>query len=75
MKIKNLNIYNYGISEKNQSYKVYFPRYKLFNINFDLIPYTFYEKKELIEQINLDFKFKKNLQIVEKNIYLRRLKI
>ena len=74
LKIKNLNIYNYGISEKNQSYKVYFPRYKLFNINFDLIPYTFYEKKELIEQINLDFKFKKNLQIVEKNIYLRKIK-
>ena len=73
LNFKNLKIYNYGISNKDQSYKVYFPRYKLFNINFDLIPYTFYEKKELVKQINLDFKFKKNIKIIEKHIFLKKI--
>ena len=58
LKIKNLKVHNYGIGEFNKSYLVYFPRYRLFSKNIDLITYTYYNKNKLSQQINLDFKFK-----------------
>ena len=70
---KNMRVYNYGIGDKNSSFKVFYPRYKFLKTNFDLVTYTFYEKKELQKQINLDFKFKKNIQIIQKKIYLRKI--
>ena len=33
----------------------------------------FYDKKELQKQINLDFKFKRNINIVQKEIFLKRI--
>ena len=35
--------------------------------------YTFYSKKELENQINLDFKFKKNIKIVKGEINLKKI--
>ena len=73
MKNKNLKVYSYGIGEKDEKYKVYYPRYKFFKKNLDLVTYTFYSKKDLENQINLDFKFKKNIQIIEKEIFLKKI--
>ena len=72
--IENIKIYPYGIDKYNKYYDVFFPRYKFFSKNLDLITYTFYDKKKLIKQINLDFVFKKNIQIVKQKIYLKKIK-
>jgi len=74
LKIKNLIIKGYGIDQFDKYYDIYFPRYKLFSKNFDLITYTYYDKKKLSEQINLDFKFKNSISIVKEKIYLKRAK-
>ena len=39
-----------------------------------LITYTFYKKKDLINQIDRDFKFKKGISIIQKSINLRKVK-
>ena len=72
--IENIKIYPYGIDKYNKYYNVFFPRYKFFSKNLDLITYTFYDKKKLIKQINLDFVFKKNIEIVKQKIYLKKIK-
>ena len=69
-----MKIYPYGIDKFNKYYDVFFPRYKFFSKNLDLITYTFYNKKKLIKQINLDFVFKKNIEIVKQKIYLKKVK-
>ena len=73
LNIKNLKVNAYGIDQYNKYYDVYFPRYKFFSKNFDLITYTYYDKKKLRDQINLDFKFKKNISIIKEKIYLKKV--
>jgi len=73
LNIQNLTVNPYGISQFNKYYKVFFPRYKFFSKNLDLITYTYYDKPTLQNQINLDFKFKKNLSIVRDKIYLKKV--
>ena len=68
-----MRVYDYGIGEKDEKYKVYYPRYKFFEKNLDLVTYTFYSKKELENQISLDFKFKKNIKIIKKEINLKKI--
>ena len=70
---KNMRVYDYGIGERNANYKVFYPRYQFFKKNFDLVTYTFYDKKELQKQINLDFKFNKNINIIQKQIFLKKI--
>ena len=70
---KNMKVYDYGIGEKDANYKVFYPRYQFFKKNFDLVTYTFYDKKELQKQINQDFKFKRNINIVQKEIFLKKI--
>ena len=60
LKIKNLKVCAFGIDQHNKHYDVYFPRYKFFSKNLDLITYTFYNKNQLLKQINLDFIFNKS---------------
>ena len=74
LNIKNLIVKAYGISQFNKYYKIFFPRYKFFSKNLDLITYTHYSKQALLNQINLDFKFRKNISIVKEKIYLRKIK-
>jgi len=74
LNIKNLIINPYGISQFDKYYEIFFPRYKFFSKNLDLITYTHYSKKALLDQINLDFKFKKNISIVKEKIYLKKVK-
>ena len=77
--LKKLNFNNvivrpYGISQKESKHKVFLPRYKFLKRNFDLVTYTFYDKKDLIKQIKIDFKFIKNITIIKKIILLKRVK-
>tara|TARA_A100001015_G_scaffold49820_1_gene54949 strand:- start:13 stop:783 length:771 start_codon:yes stop_codon:yes gene_type:complete len=74
LNIKNLKVNAYGIGRFNKYHNVFFPRYKFFLKNLDLITYTFYDKKSLLKQINLDFKFKKNISIIKEKIHLKRVK-
>ena len=74
LNIKNLIVKAYGISQFNKYYKIFFPRYKFFSKNLDLITYTHYSKQALLNQINLDFKFRKNISIVKEKIYLKKIK-
>ncbi len=71
--IKNIKVKPYGIDKFNKYYDIYFPRYKFFSKNLDLITYTFYNKKKLIEQIDLDFLFKSNIEIIKQKIYLKKI--
>ena len=73
LNIKNIKVKPYGIDKFNKYYDIYFPRYKFFSKNLDLITYTFYNKKKLIEQIDLDFLFKSNIEIIKKKIYLKKI--
>tara|TARA_B100000029_G_scaffold311160_1_gene303677 strand:- start:532 stop:1311 length:780 start_codon:yes stop_codon:yes gene_type:complete len=78
-KLRNLNINNlivkeYGIGQFNKYHKIFFPRYKFFSKNLDLITYSYYDKQSLKSRINLDFKFKKNISIIESKIYLKKIK-
>ena len=54
LNIKNLTVNAYGIDQFNKYYEIFFPRYKFFFKNLDLIPYTYYNKQTLLNQINLD---------------------
>ena len=74
LNIKNLIVKPYAIGDKNTSKKIYFPRYKFFGKNLDLIPYTYYDKKTLISQLKLDFKYRENIQIVEKKLHIKKVK-
>ena len=74
LNIKNLTVNAYGIGQFNKYYEIFFPRYKFFSKNLDLITYTYYNKQTLLKQINLDFKFKKNISIVKEKIYLKKIK-
>ena len=74
LNIKNLVVNAYGIGQFNKYYKIYFPRYKFFSRNLDLITYSYYNKQELLNRINLDFKFKENISIVKRKIYLKKIK-
>ena len=74
LNIKNLTVNAYGIGQFNKYYKIFFPRYKFFFKNLDLFTYTYYNKQTLLNHIDLDFKFKKNISIVQKKIHLKKIK-
>ena len=70
--IKNLIIKPFGIGIKNSSIDVFVPRYKIFNKSFDIISYTGYDNKFLKHMLS-DFKFKNNLSITKKKIFIRKI--
>tara|TARA_Y100000816_G_scaffold292565_1_gene288663 strand:+ start:2732 stop:3499 length:768 start_codon:yes stop_codon:yes gene_type:complete len=77
--LKNLNIDKltvkpYAIGNSNTFKVIYFPRYKIFGMNFDLIPYTYYDKNTLEKQLKLDFTFRRNIQIIKRKLYLKKIK-
>ena len=78
-KIKKLNnkkiiIKPYAIGKKSEILDIYYPRYNLFGKNFDLITYTYYDKKSLIKQIKLDFLFHKNINLIKDKIKINLFK-
>ena len=74
LKIKNLEVRPYAVGDKNISKKIYFPRYRFFGKNLDLTPYTYYDKKTLHAQLKLDFKYRENIQIIEKKLHIKKVK-
>lgn len=72
--IKNLIVKQYAIGNTNSHKNIFFPRYKFFFKNLDLLPYTFYDKKILVKQLACDFKFRKNISIVKEKIFTRKIK-
>jgi len=74
LNIRNLIVNAYGISRSNKFHKIFFPRYKFFAKNLDLFTYAYYNKQTLLKKLNLDFKFTKNISIIEKKIYLKKIK-
>jgi FkbM family methyltransferase len=73
LNIKNIIVKPYAIGDKNTYKKIFFPRYLFFSKKLDLIPYTYYNKSTLLKQLKLDFKFRKNILIVEKKLYLKKI--
>jgi FkbM family methyltransferase len=73
LNIKGLIVKPYAIGNTNTYKKIFFPRSKFFNKNLDLIPYTYYDKETLSAQLKLDFKFRKNIQIIEKKLHIKKV--
>jgi len=74
LSIENLIIKPFAIGNKNSFKTIYFPRYKFFFKNLDLITYTHYDRKFLEQQISLDFKFRKNISIIKRKILIKKVK-
>jgi len=73
LNIKNIIVKPFAVNNTNTYKKIFYPRYKFFSKEFDLIPYTYYDKKKLINQLKLDFKFRKNIKIIEKKLRLKKI--
>ena len=65
---------NFAISNRIKKTNIYYPVYKSFFGNFELIPYTYYDIRKLRKQINLDFSFKKNLIIKKTKLKFNKFK-
>ena len=68
---KKIIVKPYAIGDKRITKVIYFPRYNFLSKKLDLIPYTYYDKKKLIKQVNLDFNFRKNIKIVKDKLKIK----
>ena len=73
LNIKGLHVRPFAIGDKNYFKNVFYPRYRFFNKNLNLITYTHYDKDFLKQQIALDFKFRKNITIHKKKILIKKI--
>jgi FkbM family methyltransferase len=73
LKKKQLIIKPYGIGIKNFESDIFMPRYRFLKKNYDLTTYSFFDKFYLNKQINLDFKFRKNISIIKKKIHIKKI--
>ncbi len=73
LKLKKLIIRPYGIGIKNFKSNIFMPQYKFFKKKYDLTTYSFFNKYYLNKQINIDFKFKKNISIIKKMINIKKI--
>ena len=71
---KNIIIKEFGISHKTTKETIYYPIINFFGKRIPLLTYTFYNKKELIDQMKLDFTNYKNIQIKKSFINLKKYK-
>lgn len=71
-KYSKIKIFNYGISSNNQDMFVYVPLIKFFKLKLYLLTYTFYDHKELTNQIKLDFVNSKKIIIKKIKLRLRK---
>jgi len=69
---KNVIVKPFAIGTNNAYRYAYHPRYKFFNKNFDIISYSCYGRKHA-ENYVADFKFRKNLSIIKKKIYMKKV--
>lgn len=68
-------IKKFGISYKESKIKIYYPIVNFFGKEIPLLTYTFYNKKELNNQIKLDFNNYKKIKIKKSFINLKKFKI
>ena len=68
----NVIVKPYAIGTNNTFRYAYHPRYKFLNKNYDIISYSSYGKKHAENYIE-DFKFKKNLLMIRKKIYMKKV--
>jgi len=73
LKKKQLIIKPYGIGIKNFESDIFMPQYNFFEKKYDLTTYSFFDKYYLNKQINLDFKFRKNISVIKKKIYIKKI--
>ena len=59
---KQLIIFNYGLAEKNSNMLIFYPYITILGKKFFLLTYSFPIRRELQEQIDLDFFVKPNIQ-------------
>mgnify|MGYP006176692165 CR=1 FL=1 len=72
-KFKNIKILNHGLAKKTMDMTIYFPYVNFFGKKLFLSTYTFPKKNELIDQINLDFIIKPNIQ--KSSIKVKKFKL
>ena len=68
-----LKIYNSGLGKKNKNEIIYYPYINFFGKKIPLLAYSFPIKKDLINQINLDFIIKP--KILKTKIKIKKFKI
>ncbi len=73
-KYSKIKIFHYGISSVNEDIFVYVPFIKFFKLNLYLLTYTFYDHKELSNQLKLDFVNNKKIIIKKIKLRLRKFK-
>ncbi len=70
---KKVIVRNYALSDLKKKVNIFYPVYKSFFGDFELIPYTYYDVKKLKKQINLDFSFKKFLFIKKIKLQFKKI--
>ena len=70
---KKLIVKPFAIGEKNKKIKIYYPRYKFFKFEYNLITYAHYDKT-LMQHFIMDFKFNNNLKVVSSTINIKKIK-
>jgi len=71
---KNIIIKEFGISHKTTREIIYYPIINFLGKQIPLFTYTFYHKKELIDQMKLDFSNYKKIKIKKSFINLKKYK-
>ena len=71
---KNIIIKEFGISHKTTKETIYYPMISFLGKQIPLLTYTFYNKKELMNQMKLDFSNYKNIKIKKSIIHLKKYK-
>ena len=72
-KYKFLKLFNYGLGNKMNNEKIYYPFINVFNKKFVLFAYSFPSKKELKKQIDQDFLIKP--KIYQDKITIKKFKV
>ena len=68
IRYKNLILFNFGLGDKTLKRNVFYPYIKIFHLKFVLYAYSFPIKKELENQIKMDF-------LIKPKIYSEKIKI
>lgn len=74
-KFSQIEIFDYGISSNNEDIYVYIPTINFFKKKIYLLTYTFYNYKELKEQIKLDFVNNNRIVIKKLKLKLRKFEL
>ena len=72
-RFKNIIPFNYGLAKKNSKMEIFYPYIKFFGLKVFLLTYSFPIKKELENQIDLDFFIKPNIE--KSKIVVKKFKI